>query len=63
MRKFPNNQKVMFVKTSDQRLDGQIGKIIGRIGRTEHYIVLFDQIIEGYDPSIAITEHCLVPTD
>lgn len=62
MRRLANNEEVRFIKTSDPKLDGQIGKVMGRFGsdpRADFYIVKLDSPVEGYDPAIVMIEHCL----
>ena len=65
MRRFANGENVRFVRTSDSRLDGMTGIVLGRFGGpnslsfTDYYIVKMDVDIVGYDPAIVLTEHCL----
>lgn len=61
---YPMDQKVKFIKTSDERLDDKTGSIIGyssRHAEMDFYIVLLDEKL-SYQPDIkalVITEHCL----
>lgn len=55
-----------FVKSSDSKLDCQVGTVIGKLGsyRDSHpygdyFIIKTDSEIEGYDPVVVMTEHCL----
>lgn len=59
------DQKVRFVKTSDSRLDGVTGSIVGTSSKhaeMDLYIVLLDSKLSYSDvKALAITEHCLEP--
>ena len=60
---FKIDQRVEFIKTSDIRLDGVVGTVVGfssRHAEMDFYIVLLDVPL-GYSDvkALAITEHCL----
>lgn len=62
MRRFANNERVRIVKTNDNKLDNQTGLVKGRFGQNQpvdFYIVLLDNPVEGYDPSLVMIESCL----
>lgn len=55
--KFSVGTKVVLHSTSDARLDGQKGVVMGKTAGA--YIVFFDSKVDGYDPAIGIVSACL----
>lgn len=61
---FKVDEKVRFVRTTDPRLDGQIGTVLGchyaNAGHGDSFIVLYDKPIPGYSSkAMVISEACL----
>lgn len=64
-KNFKVDDRVVFVKTSDSRLDGQTGIVLGKSieGLCDFYIVLLDKLLSYTDvKAISITEACLEPS-
>lgn len=58
MTKFSVYDLVEFQNTSDDKLDGKIGTVLGFVDNG-YPIVLFDDTPTGYNPAIMISEACL----